>query len=667
MCKIQLICSCLVLYSFSLSNTNIASDIQNQSPLSIDTVFVSASRIENNIFLLPISSLLITKSDINNKSSGDIASLLINEQGIDVRNYRLLNGASSISLLGSTSQQTLVLLDGLPINSASSGMPDLGLFSINNLERIEIVKGPTSSLYGANALGGVVNLITQSALQIKDSLIYDIDYKYGSYQTSLFNFTTGIKPINTILNYHQTKTNGIRTNDDLFFEGINLSSGYLFNAMNRIHFGLNIASKEIGLPGPLPDTSQHPLYGDATSFSKYDHQKDMLYLVKSSANFSIKPKCNLALASHYLINNSNFLWVNQWSLDTSLYHEQYNTKTFIVNLVNRYQYSSSGVIAIGTDFEHNQFYGLTQYPSDTSWSPTIRKFGVFAEGSVRYLNKLNTFTSIRYDNNSGFGNFISPSMGISSNHLSNLKIRIHIGRAYRAPTMNDLYWPLSGNLSIKPEVGTAMQIGLDYTPNSTFFLSATGFTRRTENLINWLPDTANIWRPANIDSSIITGLELQIKTAFIANLQTNLSGTWQNATQIKKEINFYDSLTQTTGFEYVKRKQAYLPELTLSLSINYQLKPYTNFILSGNYTSERFNYYTDYSSLPDISMQTKTLPAHFTISMQITHQIMKHLKLSLKTDNLLNGNYAEQFGNSIFDRDYPRPGRTIFIGINIAN
>ncbi|MEO0077156.1 MAG: TonB-dependent receptor plug domain-containing protein, partial [candidate division WOR-3 bacterium] len=85
----------------------------------IDTVFVTASRLENNMMNLPVSISLIDKQSIARNSIGDIASVLTKDNSVFMRNYALINGASQLSILGSTSQQVLVLLDGLPINSPS--------------------------------------------------------------------------------------------------------------------------------------------------------------------------------------------------------------------------------------------------------------------------------------------------------------------------------------------------------------------------------------------------------------------------------------------------------------------------------------------------------------------------------------------------------------------
>jgi outer membrane cobalamin receptor len=274
---------------------------------------------------------------------------------------------------------------------------------------------------------------------------------------------------------------------------------------------------------------------------------------------------------------------------------------------------------------------------------------------------------LRFDWNSGFGTFFSPSLGLIWRINPLLKLRTQLGRAFRAPTLNDLYWPIYGNPNIKPEIGNAYQIGLDYNPNSILSLSTTLFARRTKNLITWSPDSTGFWRPGNVDSSSIFGFEFTGKIKLTDEISFQLSGTLQDAQQIRKEIIYDDWFTGTTEFIYQKRKQTNTPNINFSPSVNIENRLGTNINIYGRYSSSRYNYYTSYDSLPRISMQTKKLPAYFILSLHIAQKLTNLINLKLKIDNLYDVKYSEQFGNSIIDKDYPRPGRIVFIGFEIKN
>ena len=616
-----------------------------------------------------MSTRLITKSDIIFKSIGDVASVLSGEAGIDVRNYSLVNGASTINLLGSTSQQVLVLLDGLPINSPSIGIPDLGLVSVRNLDRIEIVKGPTSSLYGTDAIGGVVNFITDNPFNIMKNLEYNVGFRFGSYQTYDldFNLKSIISNYSFILDGHGIKTDGLRTNDNAIAQGISLVSGYILNPFTKFRVDLRYENKNIGLPGPQPNISQYSFYGDSTSFTRYDRQYDTLYIIRASVDTKINTNWSINFNTHYLINNSKFLWVDQYSTDTSLYRDHYCTNTLLGNIISNYHLADKKSIAVGIDYGYNRFLAHSQYPQDTSWQPHLFKIGLFSEGSLIFAKIFRVFGNLRFDWSSGFGTFISPGIGITGTLTPLLKVRLHAGRAFRSPTLNDLYWPSSGNKNLKPEIGNAYQMGFDFIPNHNLFISATAFMRKTRQMINWIPDTSGIWRPENIDTSTTHGLEWLTKYQIIKSLSVQFAGTIQNVIQIRKEMIYYNWVSNTTKFNNVKRQQAFTPVLTLSSDIDYKSDWGSIINLNCKYTSSRANYYPSYNSLPNVIMQTKILPQHITFSLSLNQKLVNIVNIILKIDNIFNVQYSEQFGNSIIDKDYPRPGRTIFVGIDINN
>ncbi|MEO0083728.1 MAG: TonB-dependent receptor plug domain-containing protein [candidate division WOR-3 bacterium] len=631
----------------------------------VDTVFVTASRLENNMMNLPVSISLIDKQSIKHNSIGDIASVLTKDNSVFMRNYALINGASQISILGSTSQQVLVLLDGLPINSPSLGTPDLGLIPVNRLRRIEIVKGPISSLYGANAFGGVVNLITENPLTVIKPTI-EVSLNYGSYQTTNagFAYKNSVGNYHFIIDGHYTKTNGLRSNDDGKTKGFGFSSGYNLDVTKNLRFDFQYETKDIGLPGPKPNLSAIPRYGDSTAYSLYDRQSDNLYLTKLIGNWTFSPKFELQVNTRYRANKTDYLSVDQYSFDTTLYLDKYSTCSFNQNIIARYQFNQMRKVVVGYDYSHDWFSAYSKFPIDTAWFPSDSKNGLFSEISFDVLRNIYALINGRFDYHSSFGSFVSPAFGFIW-RINKVKFRGHIGRAFRAPTLNDLYWPIYGNKNIKPEIGNAVQIGFDYSNEDNLVLKMTIFSRQTKNLIAWTPDSSGFWRPANVDSAFIAGIELNGKVKIIDGLEFEGSGTIQNGYQVRKEQVFNDWFNNISEFRYVKRKQANLPNTTFTANLNIENHLGTKIVIFGKYVGTRYNYYPSYDSLPKIIMLTKKLPAFVNLSLHINQRLSNWLNLKLIIENLYNTHYAEQFGNSYYDYDYPRPGRSIFAGIEI--
>jgi outer membrane cobalamin receptor len=242
-----------------------------------------------------------------------------------------------------------------------------------------------------------------------------------------------------------------------------------------------------------------------------------------------------------------------------------------------------------------------------------------------------------------------------------------VGRAFRAPTFNDLYWPKSGNPDIIPEHGDALQLGMDLNQNEKVSFSLSGFVRRTKDLISWVPDTAGIWRPTNIDESEIFGITTSGKIGSLKGFSLSYSVNLSKADQTRREMVYSDWLTGETQFEQIKRRAAYLPEFSASQEINYQSGFATYLSLELQETGDRVNYYTSYDSLPKVYMTSKTLPFNLIVNFRAKQRLFKTTELICRIENLLNQSYAEQFGNSPFDLDYPRPKRTIFLEIRFNN
>ncbi|MCX8015264.1 MAG: TonB-dependent receptor, partial [candidate division WOR-3 bacterium] len=439
---------------------------------------------------------------------------------------------------------------------------------------------------------------------------------------------------------------------------------YDWGLVKNLHLDWRYETKEIGLPGPKPNLSAIPRYGDSTASSLFDRQSDNFYLIKLSGNWEPSSKLKLQLNTRYTANRTNYLWINQYSLDTSLYLDKYYSKILNEDITAQYYFTTNRKFVIGFDCAQNWFSVVSQYPIDTAWQPTANINGIFSEVSFDISKNLYSLLNWRYDYHSGFGGFFSPAIGLTWRY-NNFKFRGHIGRALRAPTLNDLYWPISGNKNIKPEIGNAVQFGIDYNFVNNHLLGMTIFTRNTKNLIAWAPDSLGFWRPSNVDSASISGVELMGKIKIVEGMELQCSGTIQDGYQIRKEQISYDWLTGTSEFCYQKRKQANIPNVTLTAELNVENTYGTKMNILGKYVGPRYNYYPSYDSLPKITTQIKKLPGYANFSLHILQRFSDRLNIKLIVENLYNTYYAEQFGNSFNDYDYPRPGRSVFVGIEL--
>ncbi|GAI40874.1 unnamed protein product, partial [marine sediment metagenome] len=163
---------------------------KEESILELEKIVITATRTPHLLKDVPVSTTVITEKEIEQTGASTVAEALENVAGMRVTAYGGPGSLTTAHIRGSAAHQVLVLMDGRELNSAASGTVDLGFLPVQNIERIEVVRGPFSSLYGANALSGVINIITKPAPEKRQT---EIRASYGTYETSEYTLTHGGK------------------------------------------------------------------------------------------------------------------------------------------------------------------------------------------------------------------------------------------------------------------------------------------------------------------------------------------------------------------------------------------------------------------------------------------------------------------------------------------
>ena len=154
--------------------------------VDLEEVVVTASRYEESIMDTPVSIEVIDQEEIEGSNAQNVAELLDTYTGVYIKDNGSQVGTKSVKIRGASSDQVLVLFDGVPYNDNHNGGLDLSIISAANIEKIEIIKGPASVIYGANAMGGVVNIITKN---IEDISVTKLDLGLGSENTNTYQLS----------------------------------------------------------------------------------------------------------------------------------------------------------------------------------------------------------------------------------------------------------------------------------------------------------------------------------------------------------------------------------------------------------------------------------------------------------------------------------------------
>ncbi|MFW5736902.1 MAG: TonB-dependent receptor, partial [Halanaerobium sp.] len=199
--------------------------------MELDEVVVTASRYEESIMDTTVSIEVIDQEEIEESSAQNLAELISSVSGIQINNFGGLAGSKNISVRGSDSNQVLILIDGQSINTKFVGDVDLGGILLSNVKKVEILKGPASSVYGANALGGVVNIITKKG---SDNEGVELDLGIGSFNTykTALNYCMVFDNSEVMITAETLNSDGFRDNPD--------NSGLdQFSISTKINYDLN--------------------------------------------------------------------------------------------------------------------------------------------------------------------------------------------------------------------------------------------------------------------------------------------------------------------------------------------------------------------------------------------------------------------------------------------
>jgi outer membrane cobalamin receptor len=651
--------------------------LTGQQFYQMDEVVVTANRYPLLLQDVAVAVMIIEREEIEKMEALSLSEILSACAGIDIKDYGTA-GVTSISTRGIPSTGTLVLVDGQPLNTITNGMADLSAIHINTIERIEIVKGPVSSIYGANALGGVVNIITARTSTEPQAEIGFIPSTTSS--DSPLQKMNAFLRLGLPLGNDQfsmvgawVRDDGARSNSDMSDHHI---TGAIAHNTNPVTLRASILydNKEYGIPGPLPlinDTNPIPLFGDSTANSLFDRQKD--HTLMGNIVFDLHLLANVDYYAGAFANRqrTEFHTVYPGMIGDTVAEDydylvhKLGFNTMITRKIDAFDY----VFGLDVHYDTLRTIVNSEPTNDTTWTASSHDFGVWGEWRMHINDRFSLNSSIRYDNNSQFGGFLSPGVGFVGILNPRLWLKLSAGKTFRAPTFNDLYWPLYGNPDLKPEHGWAYELRLESSPIPALFGALSLFTRNIVDRIAWMPGSGNIWQPQNLNYLSINGLDIELSHYIHESVNYTIGFTYLHARQKNDEIvyDYYDWIADTTLtiIEEVERKASFTPKYSLSLQLNMLLSANIRFNVNGQYVSKRLNYYPNYVDYPYVTMDEKSLNSYVVMNTALTADISGYFALSIGIKNILGTDYATQFGNTVYDLDYPMPGRTYFIRFSL--
>ena len=405
----------------------------------LDQISISASKVPTELKKTGSSVTIITKDDIQNSNEIFLIDYLNNIAGISVDQNGPPGMLSRITIRGSSAQYAKVLFDGIDITntSAPQATPYLAKFLLNNIERIEVLKGNQSSLYGSQAVGGVINLTSKKPN--KDGLSNSFSAEYGSYSTSNLNYTINNRTENNDLsiNFKRFETDGFsatdKTSEDDGYQNsnINFNTTQYINENFSIDFGgFNLVEK-----------------GEFDAFGPSDSSE---YLFKEKAN-------GIKLGGNLISNFNHSLDYSYYNSDRDNYGpnswDNYKGK----GKRKSYLYKASRKIT-----DNYNFVGGIDLTKDEAVISSSNKSsdltGLFVENIFDVNNNLTVTLGARQDSHSKFGDH-SVYRSTFAFRNNGTTYRGSYGTGYRAPSLYELFAAIYGNENLKPETSQNIDIG----------------------------------------------------------------------------------------------------------------------------------------------------------------------------------------------------------------
>jgi vitamin B12 transporter len=481
---------------------------------TLEDVVVTSSRVAQPVSEVIGSVTVITREQIEQRQVNSLQDLLRGELGIDISNNGGPGKISSLYLRGANSTQTLILVDGVRLGSATAGATSIEFIPVEQIERIEIVRGPRSSLYGSDAIGGVIQIFTRT----NDG--FSAGVGAGSYSTQ--NYSAGFGMQGDTLRF-SVNGNYLQT------DGFNSCVGSFSNGCFTVEpdddgYRNSSASAQLGYAfGELADLELRTLY--TQGFTEFDGS-----FVNESRFRNSAPSLKLRVTPNDALSFTLSGGITQdksYSFENSAYMSRFNTEKRNAGLQMDWQIGQQK-ISVGADYLNDVV------DSDTAFIVSERdNNGLYAQ----YLGKLGTHelsASVRRDDNEQFGTHSTGNLGWKWFVLDQaLAINAGWGKAFHAPTFNDLYYPYGyGNPNLKPERSQSYELGVS-GKKDWFDWSVQAYSTQADDLIAY----NNAFLPDNVSKARMQGVETAVNGTW-RKLRAGLNYTHQDPRSRQAGSNF---------------------------------------------------------------------------------------------------------------------------------
>ncbi|WP_061166887.1 TonB-dependent receptor domain-containing protein [Caballeronia hypogeia] len=557
---------------------------------------------------------LFDAQDIADANASDALGLVALAPGVQITRNGGPGANSGLYIRGAASSQSLVLIDGVRVESASLGAAQLSQLMLDQIGRVEVVNGNVSALYGSNAIGGVVQIFTKEGEPHPPR--FNFEAEYGSYHTQRqsagVNGALDKEGRTTFsVNVSREKTDGFSSIDPNIAPGANPNAnGYLNESVAATlrHKFTDKWDAGVRFLQSNGINSFDDAYGQPTDINE-SHNR-----VRSMSVFA-NGRLTDDWTTHFIVAQGQ----DRSNIEQNgIYTSRFNSENRQYTWQNDFRITDAHKLLFG--YEH-----LDQtLDSDQLSAPDRHVDSVFA-GYVGHLGANELQANLRHDQYSDFGGANSYYLGYAYNFDAHWKASASYASSFRAPSFDDLYYPFSGNPSIQPERSHSVEAALQYASNALGVMRVTLFQTRYSNLIDYVSDGGFYYVAQNVGRAKVQGIE----------------GSWAGrvyGTDLRAGVTFQNPVDETNHEDLTRRARRFA-----TFTAHRSFGPWRvggEWIVSGQRS--------DYDS---------TLAGYGVVNLSARYDISKSWYVTARIDNLFDKDYALAYSYNT-----PRRGAYITLG-----
>ena len=638
----------LICGSFSVLNVASAEEMQT---FEMDEFVVTASRVATSKVDTPANISVINSETLAEKNYSDVTEALADVPGVNMLGSGAKGtnmGDDPIMINGDT--RVLVLIDGRRVNLGSSGTTGANMLPpVEAIERVEVLKGGGSALYGTDAVGGVINIITKKGSDVGNKVtLRAVGGSWGTEQYGLTASGTNESGLGVFVaaskerrgnfdykNQHggvvEMKNSGYNT------EGVNVKLDQTIGDDDRITFAFEHNNSEGGSPfGYYP-------YNLSDNFKRINNNVSLRYDWNETNT------------------NQGYIQVYKNHQHSQFFSEDtYNQSNFIdesvgIELQQNFKLDDKSEMTAGVDYYKTNVENEFAYAGERS----INNKAVFVEHRWKFDDSWQLNTGVRYDKHSEYGSEVTPKIALNKKINEDSNVYLSWGKVFNAPTTDELYNNNTGmgesNPNLNPENGDVWTLGGNTKLSDKTSLSASIFYSNIDDAIDWYdtgvpidpsdPNSYTLWKVENVNKEKRRGMELSINHNFDDHLSAYASYTYMQIKQDKG--NGYERNTKEkpntykVGLKYKNAGWTYTADMT---AVSGQMvKVLTNPVYNS------YDGYTDRN--------------YFVLNLGAQYKVNDNLKIFANAYNLTDARYQEYGGyGSSFEARYPMPSRSFIIG-----